>query len=406
MSTFAKLGGYIGVDPNNPKVVYHDRPKGGAWEEMDVTPEGPQGWVNLTARSVNKRICLNQLTHTLEIRDNPIGWGNQWIPVDDGAGNWSLKCDTVTLALEGYRSTVKMSRLHVDNWNLVNESGAAVTWAHTTGFRDLDRLSLGQDIRPVLAQSRDEGGLGRRVFGMKWNWAVKVNGVWQDGPEHFWPNERPNYFDSVERLADLYAEYNHYLNLVVFVNARSVMPDINAQLQFWGTMVEIARKHPNIILSLANEMDAHDNSVDIGRFPQPDGVLASSGSNGGGANPPRPFWGGPWGYCELHPERRADRPSLGTTTLHFAIHGYSEGADSWPGTQRFTVASEPYGFDEENEPGRRTNDPQIAWLLGLGCTWGSGGTGLSADGIDSVLLREKQDACMRLFLAGVKAGRR
>lgn len=299
-----------------------------------------------------------------------------------------------------------LSRLHTDNWNFVNETGQVVTWAHTSGFRDLDRLLRGQDLRPVLAQSQDEGGTGRRCFAMKQNWAIKVNGVWQDGPDHTWPREHATYYEQIERLADLYREFGHYLNLVVFVNARSVMPDINEQLRFWDRMIAIARQHPNLILSLMNEGNAHDNAVDVGRFPQPDGVLASSGSNGAGANPPQPFWRGPWGYCELHPERRADRPSLGTSTLHFAIHGYAEGSDSWPGTQMVTVASEPYGFDEENEPGRRTNEPQVAWLLGLGCTWGSGGTGLSTDGIESVVLRPKQDACMRLFLAGVKAGRR
>lgn len=408
MSIYAKLGGkYIGVDPAKPKIVYTDRFAGGPWEELIVVQRGPEGWYDITTAFTKRAIVVDKGTKTLNTRDNHDGYGGQWGVQQNSNGAWEATVPgEVTLALEGFRTSIKMSRLHIDNWKFVDDQGREVPWAHTSGFRDLDRTLRGQDIRPVLAQSQDEGGTGRRVFAMKWNWAIKVNGVWQDGPDHLWPREHNDYFDRVEQLADLYAEYGHYLNLVVFVNARSVMPNINDQLNFWAKMVDLARKHPNMILSLMNEGDAHDNSVDVGRFPQPDGVLASSGSNGAGANPPQPFWKGPWGFSELHPERRGDRPSLGTTTLHFAIHGYSEGGDSWPGTQWQTVASEPYGFDEENEPGRRTNEPQVAWLLGLGCTWGSGGTGLSTDGIESVLLRPKQDACMRRFLEGVKAGRR
>src|SRR5262245_65011468 len=49
-------------------------------------------------------------------------------------------------------------------------------------------------------------------------------------------------------------------------------------------------------------------------LPRPQGICASFGSNGAGADPPGPFWD----YADLHSERRGDF-ALSTTTVHFAI---------------------------------------------------------------------------------------
>lgn len=396
-------GKFVGCAPGT-NVIYADRDWLKEWEDVRLTQVGPEGWFNADLVATGWALCLDQLTGKLVARANHDGWGGQWALVQDDAGRVWLKCANKQLEVIGLRMPKKMSRIHAYGYDFRNEQDQTYIWAHTSGFKDLDRLMRGQDIRPVLAQSKDQDANGRRVFGMKSNWAIKVNGVWQAGPDRTIPQEHPDYYQKVEQLADIYSEFDHYLNLVVFVDTRDVMGNINDQLAHWGRIVEIARRKPNMILSLVNEQNAHSNAVDIARFPQPDGVLASTGSNGGGSNPPTPMWGGKWGYSELHPERRDDRPSLGTTTLHFAINGYSEGADSYAGTKMVTVASEPLGFDEVPEGGRRTNDPKIAWLLGLGCAWGTGGTGLSTDGIESVLLRPVQDACMRAFIAGVKAG--
>jgi hypothetical protein len=378
--------------------------------EVKVKDEG-HGLVSILFDEAQLQFTVPDPPNPPNFETRPKGRIGGWEQFALAADHKSITRAGRTFGLVGYSAHTELSRLHADAFGFKTDADQPVIWAHTSGFRDLDRMLRGQQnqVRAVLAQSQDQGANGRRVFAMKQNWAVKVNGIWQDGPDHTWPKEHPDFFGQVERLADLYAEFNHYLNMVVLVNARSVMPDIDQQLAFWDEFVDLARKYPHMILSLANERDAHDNAVDAWRFPQPDGVLASSGSNGGGANPPQPIWGGRWGYAELHPERRENRPSLGTTTLFFAVHGYSEGADSWPGTQITTVASEPLGFaePEDNEPGyRRTSDPDVAWLLGVGCAWGGGGTGLSTDGIESTLLRPTQDACMRAFLAGVKAGRR
>jgi hypothetical protein len=296
-------------------------------------------------------------------------------------------------------------RVHATGRGFATDAGPW-TWAMTAGCRDLDRLLRGQrdDLRAVLAEAQTLGSTGRRVFAMKPNWSIKVNGRWQDGPDRTIPAEHADYFDRLRELAALTAAAHQQLNLVVLVGAPQIL-SLTEQVQFWDACVAAARECQNMILSLGNELDAHNQGVDVSAFAWPDGVLTSSGSNGGGANPPAPFLRGPWGYNELHSERRADRIGLTSTTLHFARYGFAgEGSNpGFPGTQWDTVDSEPYGFDEEDEPGRRTSDPDAAYLLGLGCGYGAGGTALSTDGIESVLLRPRQRECTRRFLQGVTA---
>ncbi|MGH7177888.1 MAG: fascin domain-containing protein [Tepidisphaeraceae bacterium] len=286
----------------------------------------------------------------------------------------------VVTILEG----ASLPRLHVDGLTFRDDGGSPFVWAMTDGWRDYDRYLRGQDIRPVLAESRELGGNGRHVLGMN------------DWPEHLHPQDHPDYYDRLPAFADLLAEYGQYLQLCVFADTKLVMPDPSQQQVHFRRVCDALRPKSNAVIKLVNENDQHDNGINIGSFAKPDGLLASSGSNGTGNDPPQPFWD----YADLGSERRGDF-ALSTTTLHYAIHGYGT---SYPGTHRATVCSEPPGFDEVMIPGRRTNDPAIAYLLGLGCRWGAGGTAHSSDGLQSNPLRPVTKQCVREFLRGVKNG--
>lgn len=329
-------------------------------------------------------------------------------PGDKGWGFWNAEEGGMRLKIEapGYvdeavlttapvqvRVMLKrapIERLHVEGEKFVTASGKPYVWAHVTLMRAYQRFLNGEDLRPVFQQALELGANGIRVLGMF---------GWDDGNGPLIPQQHgETYYSSIGAFAELTAEYGFQIQWVVFADTRLVMGNQQEQLKHFNRVVETVRPHANINIELVNENNSNQNGIDIAAFPRPQGICSSAGSNGAGSNPPGPYWD----YSDLHAERREDRIALTTTTVWFAINGYSEGNDSFPGTKRATVNSEPYGFDEVNDPGRRTNDPAIAYLMGVGCKYGAGGTAHSTDGIQAVLLRPLQVECVKQFLAGLQ----
>jgi hypothetical protein len=294
------------------------------------------------------------------------------------------------ISLQPWPSGGRLPRLHAEDWAFKDEAGHRWVWCGFSLFRAYQRFLAGEDLGDVLRQARDLGANVVRVLGMF---------HWSDGNGPLHPQDHPHYYDALPAFLDLCAHFDLYVEFCVFADTGHIMNEPDQQTHF-QKVCDALRPCTNAFLELVNENDAHENHVNIASFPKPDGITSCSGSNGGGSNPPGPYWD----YSALHAERRDDRTALTTTTVWFAIHGYSEGADSFAGTQRTTINDEPYGFAEENEPGRRTNDPSIAYLMGVGCAYGGGGTAHCTDGIQAVVLRPIQAECARRFLAGVKAG--
>jgi hypothetical protein len=291
-----------------------------------------------------------------------------------------------------YRTKPKpktLPRLKVEGLRFVTETGEPWIWAMTDGFRDYDRFLLGEDIRPLLEESRALGANGRRVFGMA------------DSFMHLYPFEHHDYYGRLPEFLALNGEYGQYVQFCVFADTQIILPHLTDQAAHYLAVCDALQPCPNALIQLVNENSAHRNGIDLRRFDQPHGLLASIGSNGTGEDPPLPAWD----YSDLGSERRGDF-ALSTTTVYFATHGYAgeKGARGYPGTQRPTVVSESPGFAEFPEPGRRTNDPAIAYFMGLGCRWGAGGTAHSSAGIQSDLLPPTTKACVRHFLRGVTSG--
>jgi len=285
-----------------------------------------------------------------------------------------------------YRNRPKTPRVVVNGLGFVTEGGAPWTWAMVTGFRDYERFLRGDDIRPLLQETRDAGGNGRRVFG--------AFDFGSPQTQRLYPREHPDYFTRLPEFLALNAQYGLYVQFTAFADTQRSVPGAQAQRDHWAALCDTVRSSPNVLLERVNEADSHENHLDTD-LPKPDGITASFGSNGGGADPPGPFWD----YADLHSERRGDF-ALSTTTVYFAINGYA-GSPGFDGTHRATVVSEPPGFADAPEPGRRTNDPRIAYLMGLGCRWGAGGTAHCDSGVQSVPLTPIQRACVEQFLKGV-----
>src|SRR5262249_53129973 len=215
--------------------------------------------------------------------------------------------------------------------------------------------------------------------------------------QRLYPREHADYFDRLPEFLALNAEFGLYVQFVAFADTQRSVPGPGAQRDHWNALCDRLRPISNVVLERVNEQDSHDNRLDTD-LPRPQGICASFGSNGAGADPPGPFWD----YADLHSERRGDF-ALSTTTVHFAINGFSgeHGSAGFEGTHRATVVSEPPGFADDMQPGRRTNDPQIAYLMGVGCRWGAGGTAHCDAGIMSVSLTPTQRACVEQFIKGV-----
>jgi hypothetical protein len=284
-----------------------------------------------------------------------------------------------------YRNRPKTPRLHVEGLNFVTETGEPWTMAFVSSFRLYERFLNGEDITPLLHEARDVGANGVRVFGAFDFGSPDV--------QRLYPRERYDYYDVLSHFFRTLSAGGLYAQFTVFADTQRSVPGIFAQISHWTALCSVLKDISNALLERVNEQDSHANWIDA-TFDKPDGICASFGSNGQGADPPQPFWD----YCDLHSERRGDF-ALSTTTVHYSIHGYG---GPFPGTHRATVVSEPPGFADTLQPGRRTNDPAIAYRMGLGCRWGAGGTAHSDCGVQSILLSPIQRACVEEFLRGVK----
>lgn len=285
-----------------------------------------------------------------------------------------------------YRNRPKTARVHVEALGFVTAQGEAWRMAFVSSFRLYERFLRGEDVRPLLDETRQVGANGVRVFG-----AFDFGSPDQ---QRLYPSEHEDYFARLPEFFALLAQYSLYAQFTAFADTQRSVPGAAAQAAHWAALCDVLRPIENVLLERVNEDNQHENRVDAD-LPKPDGICSSFGSNGAGDDPPEPFWD----YADLHSERRGDF-GLSTTTVHFSIFGYGT---AFPGTHRATVVSEPPGFADMAEPGRRANDPYIAYRMGLGCQWGAGGTAHSDAGIQSVPLSPIQRACVEQFIRGVKA---
>jgi hypothetical protein len=268
-----------------------------------------------------------------------------------------------------------------DFWTV---EGEPWTMAFVSSFRLFERFLRGEDVAPLLQEAREVGANGVRVFG--------AFDFGSPAVQRLYPLEHgPAYYDLLPAFFELLGGYGLYAQFTVFADTARSVPGVVQQQAHFLDVCEVLRDVPNVLLERVNENDAHENRVEA-PLPKPVGICSSFGSNGAGNDPPGPFWD----YADLHAERRGDF-ALSTTTVHFAINGYGS---AFPGTRRATVNSEPPGFADMTQPGRRTSDPRVAYRMGLGCRWGAGGTAHSDCGVQSVLLSPTQRACVEQFLRG------
>ena len=273
-----------------------------------------------------------------------------------------------------------LPRLHVDGLDFREESGKRWTMAGVTAFPVFQRDLDGADIEPFLVAATGDGAN-----------CLRVMASYDGGIGRFHPGDYGNRFDAgVRAFNDKCARHGIYVFWTVFADAQNVFPIVNDQRQFFARFCNLVRDKTNVLVELCNEN--FKNGVSAPNFDKPAGILSCSGSGGGGMDPTQPFWD----WSDLHPER-GDKWQLSTTTLYFAVNGYP----GFPGTRQATVAGEPIGFSQNNEPGRRSNDPAAAYRLGVGCVYGAGGVAHSDSGIRGEIATGVERECIRAFLRGI-----
>lgn len=264
---------------------------------------------------------------------------------------------TITIGLQS-SSTVR--QLHIEGHNFVDASGQRVVLAAIDQFRAYDRYLAGEDLQPLISESHELGAFAWRVF-------LMADSFMQLGPN------RPLYYERLAEFARFLNSNGIILNAVLLADAQIVLPDLNDQ-RAHARRVQMCLFGAHVLLSLVNEYGK--NGVDPGEFVQPGALLWSRGSNLSDQEPPKPYGS----YVEFHPRRdipkTIDDAVASSTYLRHTL-----------GVTMPIYIDEPLGFAAVNEPGRRSNDPELAALLaGLYALTTAGCCFHSSNGIQSVLL--------------------
>jgi hypothetical protein len=254
-------------------------------------------------------------------------------------------------------------------------NGTRWAWRASSDFRLPHRFMTGENIQPVLDDRRAAGATLVRCLAMKAN-----NIGWE-----LIPSRIPDYWGAVRRFFDALGAAGFACEWTVFADTRTVMPDPNAQQDFWRQTLDVARNYPYVLLELVNEAGHPTQSLDPQRFPRPSGVLASHGSGGTDEDVVRPVWD----YAAYH-ARRGALPDARSAS-NYSPYAYQS---DYPKPC-------PFVPDEGVKPGDYGFDTQFAALMGRHASCGAGGTFHSDDGIQSVVFTPQVRACAVAFFAAV-----
>lgn len=135
---------------------------------------------------------------------------------------------------------------------------------------------------------------------------------------------------------------------------------INMGHNFVYQLAEIFNNHSNILPSLGNEWPK--NGFNPGDFSRPNTTnLWSRGSTTSDSAPYFPSWD----WKEWHPRRDWPKVLFGNDDAWYVKEGIdASGNVTDTSGRRPCVVTEPIGFWNQNVPNRRSNDPNLARVIG------------------------------------------
>ena len=273
-------------------------------------------------------------------------------------------------------------RVTIQNGHFVSKDRRWV-WKMMTGFLDYQKFLAGDDIRPLLDETRELGGNGRRVLGM-------VNSF-----SHFWPQEHPEYIDRLPEFLALNAQHGLWVEFVVFADAQYIIKDVFQQRHHFNTLCERLREVPNVFVELCNEWPK--NGVAPTNHSKPTGVVSSQGSKLSDEAPLQPGWD----YQTFHGRRGWPKVLLSSCDPAFCLsRGIDANGKPLSGGPKPFIHNEPIGFAEVDITSKRSTNPQLAEVLGADAALhGDGATFHCDGGLRSVPLGPVQRVCASAFYA-------
>lgn len=246
-------------------------------------------------------------------------------------------------------------------------------WKGFSDFRLAQAQMAGEDIKPILAQRLDLGANLVRVFGMKAN-----NTGWD-----LVPQARPDYFGDIARFVDTMIGSGLKVEWVVFADTKAIMPEVSKQIDFYHetcqTMLPYAE---HVYVELCNEWDHPTQKLNPSAFNKFDGLKQSHGSGQTDADTVRPRWD----YATYHARRDGARGFTNYDPYEFQ-----------------SVYPQPCPLipDEGAKPENYSYDTDYARLMGLHAANGWGGTFHTSQGVNSVLLGDRESACAKAFFGAL-----
>jgi hypothetical protein len=204
------------------------------------------------------------------------------------------------------------------------------------------------------------------------------------------------FFAHIKPFAQFLRSLNLYWRPIVFADAQVVMPDKGQQQTFLAQCAAEFNGEWNVLPSLCNEYQK--NGCDPFMFQRPaTDNLWSRGSSTSDTEPARPGWD----YKEWHSRRDWPKVLFGNDDAWYV----KEGIDS-----NFSVLDrampciigEPIGFWDHDVPARRSQDPNLAAVVGgTSVYFARGADFMSEGGLRCDRWDPRTEECARRFYAAI-----
>jgi len=257
--------------------------------------------------------------------------------------------------------------------------GRRYYWRGSSDFTMLYDLMAGRDVSPVLRQRQAAGATGLRVF-------LMLHYI-----QHLDPAEWPGIWTTLVPFARFVAGYGMDVEFTCLADCQVLLPRHEDQQAFITRVGETVGAEPNVICEAVNEYPK--NGVDAPRLSRPPGRIWSRGSSLADASPAMPAWD----YSGFHPRRDWPKVAIADADAWFVGNGVDENGNP-TGHAHPCIIDEPIGFAEAEEPGRRSNDPELARILGhTSLSHGQGGTFHSGAGLTSQFWGPITEVCAHAY---------
>ncbi len=161
------------------------------------------------------------------------------------------------------------------------KGGQPWTAIECSEFSLYKRYLDGEDIAPVLEERQALG------FNLLRVWLLNTSVI----PGGLEPKHYPEFYDRLGPFALSLAVWGLCVEFTAFTQTQTLMPGVSEQRAHWENVQQALMGAPNVLLELVNEADQHDNRTDPALLQlRPQGMIASSGSNGADSPCPEPVW--------------------------------------------------------------------------------------------------------------------